>query len=117
MRRIKMMSVLTAVGLVAVALAASASPAGAVTPDTKTPQEYYKKIQHQWLLDQKALANGNMKAVKMQRRQGHALTEQYRQRVRLDEGPRVLRCRRSSRRGSHWTPQLCSWTRRCLTSE
>jgi hypothetical protein len=92
MRRIKMMSGLLAVALVAVALAASAAPAGAVTPDTKKPQEYYKKIPHQWLLEQKALANGNMKAVKMHRRKGLALTEQYRQSVRLADqaaGPAV----------------------------
>ena len=93
MRRFKMMWGLLAVALVAVALAASASPAGAVTQDTKKPQEYYKKIQHQWQLEQKALANGDMEAVKMHRRKGHGLTKQYRQRVRLAEqaaGPEVV---------------------------
>ena len=63
-----------------------------MTPDTKKLQECYKKIQHQWVLEQKARANGNMKAVKMHWRKGLALTEQYRQRVRLAEqaaGPAV----------------------------
>ena len=68
-----MMSGLLAVALIAVALAASAAPAGAVTPDTKKLQECYKKIQHQWVLEQKARANGNMKAVKMHWRKGLAL--------------------------------------------
>jgi len=93
MRRFKMMSGLLAVALVAVALAASASPAGAVAQDTKKPQVYYKKIQHQWLLEQKALANGNIETAKMHRRKGRALTEQYQQRVRLTEqaeGPEVV---------------------------
>jgi hypothetical protein len=85
MSRFKMMSGLTAVALVGVALAASASPAGAVTQNTKGPQEYYKKIQHQWVLKQEALANRNMKAVKMHQRKLRALTEQYRQRVQLAE--------------------------------
>ena len=95
MRRFKMMWGLLAVALVAVALAASASPAGAVTQDTKKPQEYYKKIQHQWLLELKALAYGNMEKAKMHRRKGHTLTKQYRQRVRLAEqaeGPEVVLC-------------------------
>jgi hypothetical protein len=85
MSRFKMMSGLTAVALVAVALAGSASPAGAVTQDTKRPQEYYKKIQHQWVMKQQAVVNGNMKAAKMHLRKLRALTEQYRQRVQLAE--------------------------------
>jgi hypothetical protein len=85
------------------ALAGERAPAPVAAPkaqatgkkDTKAPQEYYKKIQHQWLLELKALAYGNMEKAKMHRRKGHTLTKQYRQRVRLAEqaeGPEVVLC-------------------------
>jgi hypothetical protein len=75
MRRFKMISGLLAVALAAVALAASASPAGATAP-----QAYYKKIQHQWELELKALG-GNEEKAKMHHLKYHTLIKQYRQRV------------------------------------
>jgi hypothetical protein len=83
------------------ALAGERAPAPVTAPkvqatgkkDTQRPQAYYKKIQHQWLLEQKALYGGNMETAKMHRRKGHTLSAQYRRRVRLAEqaaGPEVV---------------------------
>ena len=79
------------------ALAGELAPAPVAAPKakatgkkaTKAPQEYYKKIQHQWLLELKAHAYGNKEKAKMHRRKGRALTEQYRRRVWQAEHPAV----------------------------